>query len=128
MKLALDTCTFLWLILDAPELSPAARDAIQNPDNDVLLSAVSAWEISLKYALKRLPLPAPPDIFVPRMRQAHGIEPIEVDEEAALHLHRLPDLHRDPFDRMLVCQALVHGLTVLTPDEQIRQYACRTLW
>ena len=67
-------------------------------------------------------------MFVPTQQAAHGIEPLPIDEEAALHLARLPDAHRDPFDRMLVAQALVGGFTLVTPDEAIRQYPARTLW
>ncbi len=65
---------------------------------------------------------------MPVQRKAHGIEPLPIDEEAALHVARLPNLHRDPFDRMLVAQAVLHGLVVMTPDDAIRQYAVRTLW
>jgi PIN domain nuclease of toxin-antitoxin system len=65
---------------------------------------------------------------VPRQRTAHGIEPLPVDEESALHVAKLPDLHRDPFDRLLVAQALVGGLVVLTPYDPIREYPVRTLW
>ena len=77
---------------------------------------------------RQLPLPAAPDDFVPAQRTAHGIEPLPVDEESALHVAKLPDLHRDPFDRLLVAQALVGGLVLLTPDDPIREYPVRTLW
>ncbi len=128
MRLLVDTCTFLWIVGGSRELSPRAREAFADPANEVFLSAVSAWEIAVKYRLGRLPLPATPDEFVPGQRTAHGIEPLAVDEEAALHVAKLPDLHRDPFDRMLVAQALVGGLVLLTPDDQVRQYPARTLW
>jgi PIN domain nuclease of toxin-antitoxin system len=65
---------------------------------------------------------------VPLQRKQHGIDPLQLDEEAALHLSRLPLLHKDPFDRMLICQAVVHDLVILTPDELIHQYPVRTLW
>jgi PIN domain nuclease of toxin-antitoxin system len=128
VRLLLDTCTFLWIVGGAKELSARAREAFADPANEALLSAASAWEIAVKHRLGRLPLPAPPDDFVPAQRSAHGIEPLAVDEEAALHVAKLPDLHRDPFDRLLVAQALVGGLVVMTPDEPIRQYPVRTLW
>lgn len=128
MQLLLDTCTFLWLVGGAKELSPRAREVFADPGNEVFLSAASAWEIAVKHRLGRLPLPQPPEAFVPEQRAAHGIEPLAVDEEAALHVAKLPDLHRDPFDRMLVAQALVGGLVLLTPDEAIRRYPGRTLW
>ena len=128
MRVLLDTCTFLWIAAGAPELTDRAREAFSDPDNEVCLSAVSGWEIAVKHALGRLPLPEDPGRFVPDQRRAHGIEPLPLDEGAALLLARLPPLHRDPFDRMLVCQAIAGGLTLLTPDEEIRRYAVPTLW
>ncbi len=128
MKLLLDTCTFLWIIAGAPELSPRARDLFQSADNEVYLSAASGWEIAVTHGLGRLPLPDSPDRFVREMREAHGIAALPIDEESALHVSRLPALHRDPFDRMIVSQAIVHGLTILTPDPLITQYPGRTTW
>ena len=128
MKVLLDTCTFLWIISDDPELSNRARELHSDPANQVYFSSVSAWEISVKNALGRLPLPGPLDRFIPEQRKSHGIRQLVLDEIAALQLPRLPDLHRDPFDRMLVCQAIVNGLTLLTPDELIVQYPVRSIW
>lgn len=128
MKLLLDTCTFLWIITGAPELSPRAREVFADPDNEVFLSAVSDWEIAVKHALGRLPLPEPPARFVPAQRKAHRIEPLPLEDDPALRVARLPKLHADPFDRMLVCQAISHGLTILTPDERIARYAVHVLW
>ena len=128
MRLLLDTCTFLWIASGASDLSSRARTLFEDPDNDVYLSAVSAWEIALKHAAGRLPLPQAPERFVPEQRRRHGIDPLELDEESALHLARLPLLHRDPFDRMLVCQAIVHGLVILGPDPLITQYPIRATW
>ena len=115
----------------ASELSARARAHFADPANETFLSAASAWEIAVKHRLGCLPLPAPPDEFAPFQRAAHGIEPLPVDEEAALHVAKLPDLpdvHRDPFDRLLVAQALVAGLVLLTPDDDIRRYPVRALW
>lgn len=128
MNILLDTCTFLWIATDAPELSERARELFRDPANSVYLSSVSAWEIAVKYLLGRLPLPVPPERFVGPMRMNHGIEPLPLEEEAVLMLPRLPDLHKDPFDRMLVCQALTHQLALLTPDALIRQYPARFVW
>jgi PIN domain nuclease of toxin-antitoxin system len=128
VRLLLDTCTFLWILSGSTELSATAREVYADPGNETFLSAASVWEIVVKHRLGRLTLPAPPDALVPRERAARGIEPLPLDEEAALHLARLPDLHGDPFDRMLVAQALVSGLTIVTPDNLVRQYPARTLW
>jgi len=128
VRILLDTATFLWAVNDAPEFSEGAREIFADPENDIYLSAVSAWEIAVKSALGKLPLPEPPGRFVPTQRKQHGIDPLQLDEEAALHLSRLPLLHKDPFDRMLVCQAIVNHLVILTPDELIHQYPVRTIW
>lgn len=128
MRLLLDTCAFLWIAADAAPLSARARALFRSPDNEVFLSVGSAWEIAIKHALGRLPLPQGPERFVPEMRDAHGIASLPIDEETALHLSRLPDLHRDPFDRLLVSQAIVHGLTIVTPDPLVTQYPARTIW
>ncbi len=128
MRLLLDTSAFLWIIIDSPELSTRAREAFVDPENEVYLSSVSAWEIVVKYVLGRLPLPDSPERFVPSQRDQHGIKALPLDEDSALHLARLPMLHKDPFDRMLVCQAIVHGQVILTPDSSVYQYPVRTLW
>src|SRR5438876_6006854 len=119
MRMLLDTCTFLWIIAEPDKLSAKARESYSDTGNEVFLSAVSCWEMAVKYALGRLPLPEPPGQFVPVRRQNLGILPLPLDEEAALHSARLPKLHSDPFDRMLICQAIAHGLAVLSPDELI---------
>jgi len=82
----------------------------------------------VKYSLGRLPLPSAPERFVPQQRRGHEIRFLELGEEAALHVAKLPPLHRDPFDRMLVAQALVEGYVLLTPDETIARYPARVVW
>ncbi len=128
MNILLDTGTFLWIAQDAPELSSTARVCFSDAGNRVYLSSVSVWEMVVKHALGRLPLPEAPDRFIPDMRTGHGITALPLEEEAVLQLAKLPAHHKDPFDRMLVSQALTHGLVVLTPDELIRQYPVRTIW
>jgi PIN domain nuclease of toxin-antitoxin system len=124
----LDTCTFLWLITDDIALSASARDVFLDPANDVYMSAVSVWEIAVKHSLGKLPLPASPVRFIPTQRERHGITSLPLEEQAVLYLSKLPLFHRDPFDRILVCQAIQHELTLLTPDPLITQYAVRTAW
>lgn len=128
MKLLLDTCTFLWALAGGDELSSAARGALVDASHDVYLSSVSAWEIALEHSLGRLPLPEPPERYVPAQRAARGILPLALDEDAVLHLARMPAVHRDPLDRMLACQALAGGLTIVTPDPDLARYPVRTLW
>ena len=128
MRILLDTCTFLWILTDAPQLSPHAREIFTDSSNEVYLSSVSTWEIAIKNALGRLPLPGQPHRFIPAERKRHGIDALPLDEESTLYVPRLPSFHQDPFDRMLVCQAIVQNLTVLTPDDLISQYPVRTAW
>ncbi len=128
MKLLLDTCTFLWLITDDDSLSLKSRKLFADQTNDVFLSAVSGWEIMLKYSLGKIPLPTPPEQFLSTQRSRHNIETLPLGEEATVHLPKLPAFHKDPFDRMLICQAIQHELTILTPDPLITQYAIRTVW
>jgi PIN domain nuclease of toxin-antitoxin system len=90
VRVLLDTATFLWVVSDAAEFSEEARATFADPENDIYLSSVSVWEIAVKYALGKLPLPEPPGRFVPLQRKQHGIDPLQLDEEAALHLSRLP--------------------------------------
>ena len=127
MRVLLDTCTFLWLA-GGGSLSPLAAASIRNPANDVFLSAVSVWEIASKHRAGRLPLPEPPDQLIPTERALRGVAALAFDEEAALQVLRLPQLHRDPFDRMLIAQAIAGSLALVTPDPLIRQYPLRVIW
>jgi PIN domain nuclease of toxin-antitoxin system len=128
VKLLLDTCTFLWLTKGRKELSPKAVEAFTDPKNEVYLSSVSAWEINVKYLLGKLSLPLSPDKFVPKERKRHMITPLDLSEQDTFHLLKLSGSHKDPFDRMLVCQAIEHSLTILTPDPFVTQYPIRSLW
>jgi PIN domain nuclease of toxin-antitoxin system len=128
VKLLLDTCAFLWAVLEPDRLSARGRELFLSPEHEVYLSAASAWEIAIKHGIGRLPLHQAPDRFVVEQREASGVAPLPIDEESALHVSRLPALHRDPFDRLLVAQAIVHGMTILTPDPLVTQYPARTTW
>ena len=127
MNILLDTCEFLWLISGHSKLSRKALTAILDAQNRVFLSTVSFWEISVKYGLGKLVLPEVPSLFIPRQRELHRIESLSLDEESVAKLSGLPKLHRDPFDRMLVCQALAHRLIFASSDPLIRQYAVSVL-
>ncbi|WP_031500738.1 type II toxin-antitoxin system VapC family toxin [Bryobacter aggregatus] len=128
MKLLLDTCAFLWFVSDSPALSAKVRVAICDEQNEVYLSAVSAWEISRKYAQGQLELPERPEVLIPELRNESGIETLPLTEEDALTAEKLPMLHRDPFDRMLIAQALVQGMVIVTSDRAFAQYPVRVLW
>src|SRR5205807_3391895 len=122
MRLLLDTHVFLWYISGDKRLPEKFRDAISEPQNQVYLSVISIWESLVKHSLGKLPLPAPPDRFLPRQRNRHGIASLPLDEQSVVHLTTLPAIHRDPFDRILVCQAIEHELTIVTVDDAICAY------
>jgi PIN domain nuclease of toxin-antitoxin system len=121
VKLLLDTHLLLWAAGDPDRLPKAARMLIEDLDNDLLFSAASLWEIAIKRMLDR------PDFQVdPRLLRRglldNGYGELGLTSEHAVSIDRLPDLHRDPFDRILVAQALVEGLTLVTGDEKLNGY------
>lgn len=122
MRLLLDTHVFLWFISGETRLPEPWRLAITDPANDALLSVASVWECVIKHGLGKLPLPEPPGTFLPAMRERHGIASLPIDEGVMAHLSALPPIHRDPFDRIIVAQAIEHGLTIVTLDDALRSY------
>lgn len=130
MSLLLDTCSFLWLVSDDAQLSGRAKRAITATEDPVYLSVASLWEILVKHGSGKLQIQvaATAERYFVAKREQHGIAALPITEEAVVHLPRLPALHRDPFDRVLICQAIAHGLTIVTPDEAIRAYPVATLW
>jgi PIN domain nuclease of toxin-antitoxin system len=123
MRLLLDTHIFLWLISDDVSLSDGFRRAIVDSDNEVYLSVVSVWEVTVKHQLGKLTLPENPSLYLPRQRERHQIMSLVMDELSVARLSELESLHRDSFDRMLLCQALAHDLLLVTVDSAIQQYA-----
>lgn len=128
MRALLDTHTFLWAMLDDPRLSPRARDAIEDGQNDIVVSAVTGFEIALKQQLGRLTLPSPAPEFLPARMTAFGFESLAVDMVHALRAATLPPIHRDPWDRILVAQAQTEGLAIVTADPAIARYDVPVLW
>jgi PIN domain nuclease of toxin-antitoxin system len=123
MRLLLDTHIFLWYVSADSQLPTTCRDAIRDPANEVFLSVASVWEAVIKYALGKLPLPEAPAEYLPRQRELHQIASLPIEETTLSHLAGLAPLHRDPFDRILIAQALQHGLTLVTVDDAIRAYS-----
>jgi PIN domain nuclease of toxin-antitoxin system len=127
MRILLDTHIFLWFISGDTHLPAAVRDAIRDSDNEVYLSAISVWEAIVKYQLGKLPLPEHPETYLPKQRDLHQITSLVLDESSVTQLAKLPPLHRDPFDRMLICQALQNGLTIATVDTAVRAYSVNVM-
>jgi PIN domain nuclease of toxin-antitoxin system len=128
MRILLDTCTFLWLILGTEELTEKVKELFADSDNEVFLSVVSTWEIAVKYAIGRLDLPDEPRFYIPEQRERHRVRSLPLDEPASLQVSTLPKIHSDPFDRMLISQAMIHGLTILSPDDMMKKYPVRIAW
>jgi PIN domain nuclease of toxin-antitoxin system len=128
VKLLLDTHAFLWMVSGDTRVPEEVRAMLRADDNSVWLSAISVWEIAIKQVQGRLKLPDPAVTYTTRQRRAHHVSALAVEEAAAQHLERLPLIHRDPFDRILICQAIEHDMTLVTADEQIRRYPVKTLW
>lgn len=128
MKVLLDTCAFLWMLNGDPSLSVRAREIITDSDVDLFLSAASSWEIAIKAALGKITLKDDPELLVPAHMSRNGILPVPISHAHALRTIRLPLHHTDPFDRILIAQADVEGLVVLSPDRAFAPYRVRTVW
>jgi PIN domain nuclease of toxin-antitoxin system len=128
MTYLLDTQAFLFWVSGSPKLGRAARIAMERGKSELLLSAVSSWEIAIKYALGKLKLPDAPERFVPAQLRAHRIHAIALDHAEALSVARLPAVHDDPFDRVLVAQAISRKVAVITADSRFEEYGVKVLW
>jgi len=127
MRLLLDTCIFLWYIEGDRRLSESVRNKIQKPGNEVFLSSVSVWECTVKYQIGKLSFPEPPATYLPAQRRRHAISSLPLDESSVAHLVNLPLIHRDPFDRMLICQAIEHRLIIATADRIMFSYPVKIM-
>lgn len=125
MKLLLDTHIFLWYITNDGRLEPEIARAIRDETNEVYLSVVSVWEALVKHQNGRLTLPSPADRYLQENQRHHRIVSLPLEAGATAYVLNLPPIHRDPFDRMLVCQALHHGLVLATVDSQLAAYPVR---
>jgi PIN domain nuclease of toxin-antitoxin system len=122
VKLLLDTHVLLWAASDPDRLAPAARDALEDGEAEALVSVVTAWEIAIKQSIGKLELAKPAEQWLPDVMRRTGFEVAEVGLGAALRVRALPWHHRDPFDRLLVAQAIEDGHTIVTHDEAFVPY------
>ncbi len=127
MRVLLDTQVWLWMFAAPHRLSPSGRALVVSSANELVLSAASAWEIAIKYALGKLPLPEAPNDLIPRLMTQTGVIPLPILHRHALHVTTLPPKHRDPFDRLLVAQAQLEGLPLLTADRSFTLYDVEVL-
>jgi PIN domain nuclease of toxin-antitoxin system len=128
MRLLLDTHAFLWLVEGSPNLSAAARAVLADPANDVYLSAASVWELAIKVGNKKLTLSDTLDVFVPKWTAAYQLDALPVRFIHVYGVLGLPAHHKDPFDRLLVAQAMVEGMRLLTSDSKFAPYGVPIVW
>ncbi len=128
MRVLLDTHAFLWLVTDDPQLSQTAKEVFLEGQNELLLSAVSGFEIAVKYSLGKLSLKETPATFIKNRVQANALTPFPLTVEHAVQLQNMPFHHRDPFDRLLVAQALIENIPILSADTVLSAYSVSRIW
>lgn len=128
MRVLVDTHAFLWWLAGNPKLPETARHVIDDPDNDILVSAASAWEITTKHRLGRLPGAGVVAGDVMAAIEDHGFQPLAITVAHAERAGRLSGSHRDPFDRMLIAQALAHDLPLVSNESLFDRYGVRRIW
>jgi PIN domain nuclease of toxin-antitoxin system len=128
MRALLDTHAFIWWVTDDSQLSSIAYSIIADPSNELFLSSASAWEIVIKVRLGKLSLPEPPETYIPSRLRINKFQSLPIQMIHALQVANLPDLHRDPFDRIIIAQSQVKKMSILTVDSQIIQYPVDIIW
>ena len=128
MRLLLDTHGFLWFISGSSSLSPTARGLIEDVSNQPLLSVASLWEMAIKLSLGRLSLVQPFEVLIPQQMRLNGIELLGIEIEHAAAVSKLPFHHRDPFDRLLIAQAMVEHVPIVSADTALDVYTIKRLW
>ena len=127
MRILLDTQCWLWMTASPERFSSRARALVESGEHELFLSAASSWEIAIKHGLRKLTLPEPPDRFVLSRLDRLGVRSLPIEHRHALHVSTLPAHHRDPFDRMLICQSQLEELPLLTADPQFAMYDVSTI-
>jgi PIN domain nuclease of toxin-antitoxin system len=128
MRLLLDTHAFLWFITADPKLSATAEQVIRDPANTPLLSIASAWEIAIKVNQGRLPIPQPFDRFIAQQLEINRVGILPIELQHTYEIARMPLHHRDPFDRLLISQAISEGIPLVSTDSAFDAYPVQRLW
>lgn len=128
MRALLDTHTFLWWNLNAPELSATVREFIADDQHEIFVSAATAWEIAIKYGKGRLELPESPEQYIANRLSLHQFTGLPIQLSHAAAVYQLPDIHQDPFDRLLIVQSQLENMPLLTADPEIVKYAVSVIW
>jgi PIN domain nuclease of toxin-antitoxin system len=128
LRYLLDTGIWLWSLWEPERISRPAREAIANLEEEVFLSAVTSWEVAIKAGSGKLKLPEAPAAYVPRRMADQGLRPLPVSHQHALAVFGLPAHHRDPFDRLLIAQANLEDMVLITADGIFKKYPVQILW
>lgn len=128
MRLLLDTHVFLWWVDDAPRLSDQARQAIFDQKSECFLSVASCWELAVKVSLGKLRLRESVERFIPEQLALNGFRLLPIDFRHVARVEGLPFCHRDPFDRLLVAQAMTEKMVMVTADQKLAEYGVKCLW
>ena len=128
MRYLLDSVVWLWSIASPEKINAAALEILENGQEEIYFSAASSWELSIKARAGKLQLPAPPGQCIPAFMAKQGLWPLSVSHLHSVKVFELPAHHNDPFDRMLIAQALVEGLTILTSDHEFEKYGVDVVW
>jgi PIN domain nuclease of toxin-antitoxin system len=128
MKYLLDTNVWLWSLKSPELIGDEARQILEHGEEEIYLSAVTSWEISIKMRLGKLNFAGPPAYHLPRFMAKQSLRPLSVTHSHAAKVYDLPAHHKDPFDRLLVAQALVEDMVILTSNHSFRKYPAELLW
>jgi PIN domain nuclease of toxin-antitoxin system len=128
MKYLLDTMVWLWSLGPTDKIGRAGLEILTNGEEEIYLSAASAWEVAIKTQLGKFTLAEPPGTYVPKRLSAQGIRSLSITQTHSLKVYDLPSHHRDPFDRLIIAQAIFENMTILTADRAFTNYPVEVLW
>lgn len=128
MRYLLDTHAFLWFVLDDKRISTAAKSIIEDSKNTIYFSAASAWEIAIKTKLARLKIIGDFESFIIEQLSTNSFVPLSITISHSLYTERLPQIHKDPFDRIIIAQSKLEDLSLISKDRKIRKYKIDMLW
>lgn len=129
MKILLDTCSFLWFVNgELNKISKVAEEIFLDEESEIFLSIVSCWEISIKWSINKLELRHPPDTFLKIQIQKNQLSLLSIELEHTIQVAKLPFHHRDPFDRLLVSQAIIEDIPLMSADKTLSQYEIERIW
>ena len=128
MSIQLDTCALIWLTSTPEKLGTHATDILEDIHQERFLSLASVWEIVLKYHTGKLPLPQKPEEWIEEQVRLQDITILNLEREVIYKSGNLPPVHRDPFDRIIAADSLIHRIPIISPDAPFGDYGCKVIW